>query len=409
MATIKFKLKKSLKEDGMASVYLQVIHHRRVKKIFTKQYVFAYEWSKEKEWINYESKVNDRKRLAELRAIEIYLERCRSEVELCIMILSGDGVFSNDYDVEDVVRLYWNRASNSMLKSYIEYRCRELKKQKRHRTAEAYLSTLNSLLKFNEGKDVPLTRLNAAFLKSYEIYLRRHGCQPNTISFYMRMLRSIFNQAVADRLIDNRSQSPFRQVFTGVEKTRKRAVLSSVLKRLKQADLSADPSLEQARDFFLFSFYTRGMSWVDMVFLLKENIQEDVLHYRRSKCGQEMSIRITKPLAALIKKYSKATEGEPYVLPVISSKLPDKRLQYKNSLHNQNRRLKRISEQLEIYPCLTTYSSRHSWATIAKEKGVHISVISEGMGHHSERTTEIYLASFEASVLDKANEKIISL
>ncbi|MCM1219965.1 MAG: site-specific integrase, partial [Lachnospiraceae bacterium] len=238
----------------------------------------------------------------------------------------------------------------------------------------------------------------------YEAYLKTKGIRMNTISFYMRILRAVYNRAVEKGLTPQRN--PFRHVYTGVEKTVKRSVHVKVIKALKELDLSMKPSLDFSRDMFMFSFYTRGMSFIDMAYLKKSDLQNGILTYCRRKTGQRLTIMWETCMEEIVKKYP--SNGSAYLLPIIR-KQGDERKQYDNALHLVNYRLKDLSRMLKLQRPLTMYVARHSWASVAKARNVPLSVISEGMGHDSEATTQIYLASLETSVIDKANKMILGL
>lgn len=274
----------------------------------------------------------------------------------------------------------------------------------RERTSETYTATLRSFMSFRDGEDIPLDSISADLMERYEAWLKFRGVSMNTVSFYMRILRAVYNRAVEKDLTEQRR--PFRHVYTGLEKTAKRAVPIKVIKALKDLDLSLKPSLDFARDLFLFSFYTRGMSFVDMAYLKKSDLCNGILTYRRKKTGQMLTIKWEKCMEEIIAKHTFPTSD--YLLPVITSN-DDTRRQYENALHLVNSRLKKLSEMLHLQRPLTMYVARHSWASIAKARNIPLSVISEGMGHDSEATTQIYLASLETSVVDKANKMILSL
>ena len=218
----------------------------------------------------------------------------------------------------------------------------------------------------------------------------------------MRNLRAVYNRAVKKELTPQRD--PFSEVYTGIDKTVKRAVSLSVIKRMKAIDLSLSPMEELARDMFLFSFYTRGMAFVDMAYLKKKDVQNGILSYRRRKTGQLLSIRWEKCMAEIAAKYD--TGGSTYLLPIIMNE-GDTRRQYRNASHLINNKLKLISKRLKLSVPLTMYVARHTWASIARSKNIPLSVISEGMGHDNENTTRIYLASLDTAVVDKANRLIL--
>lgn len=144
------------------------------------------------------------------------------------------------------------------------------------------------------------------------------------------------------------------------------------------------------------------MSFVDMAYLRKKDLNNGILSYRRRKTGQQLFIKWEKCMQEIADKYN--TEYSTYLLPVISPESGvEERKQYINTAHNVNRALKVIGKRLEIPIPLTMYVARHAWASIARSKNVPLSVISEGMGHDSEATTRIYLASLDTAAVDKAN------
>ena len=243
-------------------------------------------------------------------------------------------------------------------------------------------------------------------LLSYEYHLKSKALSPNTISFYMKRLRAVYNKAIDDGFVENKNL--FRRVFTSSEKTVKRAISLKHIKRLKSLDLSYSASKEFARDMFLFSFYTRGMSFVDIAYLQEKDLKGNVLTYRRKKTGQLLNIQWERCMQEIVNKYSSCSHS-PYLLPIIKNPEIDLRKQYQNVQSLINRNLKSIGMDLKLPMPLTMYCARHSWASIARSEGIPIAVISEGMGHDSESTTQIYLASLETQVIDKANRKILKL
>jgi site-specific recombinase XerD len=177
---------------------------------------------------------------------------------------------------------------------------------------------------------------------------------------------------------------------------------------LKALDLSYSTAKAFARDMFLFSFYTRGMSFVDIAYLQKKDLKNGVLNYRRKKTGQLLYVRWEPCMQEIIERYVPESNST-YLLNIIKDNTNDARKQYLNALTLINRSLKSIGKLIGLDKPLSMYVARHSWASIAKTEGISLSVISEGMGHDSESTTQIYLASLDSSVIDKANQKIIKL
>ena len=272
------------------------------------------------------------------------------------------------------------------------------------RTSETYATSLSSFKRFRKGRDMALEAVDSDTMMAYEAWLKDCGLSLNTCSFYMRNLRAVYNRAVEKGLTTQ--QFPFKHVYTGVEKTVKRAVPLKTIRQIREMDLSDSPASDFARDMFMFSFYTRGMSFVDMAYLRKKNLQGGILSYRRRKTGQQLFIKWEKCMQEIVDKY--AMPQSDYLLPIIKPSCSlEERKQYIYTSHNINRRLKIIGHKLGLSLPLTMYVSRHAWASIAKSKNVPVSVIGEALGHESEATTRIYLASLGTPAIDKANNLIL--
>ena len=170
-------------------------------------------------------------------------------------------------------------------------------------------------------------------------------------------------------------------------------------------NLSQSNGLDFARDMFMMSFYLRGMSFIDMAYLKKSNLRDGHITYRRRKTGQQLTIKWTEEMQEILGKYHENQSD--FLLPIIRTSDADERCTYRNMSYNINHNLNRIAMRLDIDFRLTMYVARHSWASAAKVNGIPLSVISEGMGHDSETTTRIYLASLDTSVIDKANTIIL--
>lgn len=264
---------------------------------------------------------------------------------------------------------------------------------------------MNSFEHFlHDQSDVPIYDVDANLMVKYEVWLKAEGVCPNTSSFYMRNLRAIYNRAVQQGI--TLQKYPFKQVYTGISKTMKRAVSLSVIRQIRDLHLS-DESLIFSRDLFMFSFYTRGMSFVDIAFLKKKDLQHGFLVYRRNKTGQQLLVKWEKPMQDLIDKYT--SPSTPYLLPILENNMPNVWHQYQNFIHRVNRHLKKIGWMIGLGFPLTTYVARHAWASIAQSRCISLAVISEALGHESEKTTKIYLSSLDTTRVDNANRLILEL
>lgn len=400
MASVKVKFRPSTIGDKEGTLYYQVIHNRVVRQIYTDYKLFASEWDCHSEAVNLHLISSKDERNNYLLSISSRIRWDKDRLNKIIYTLSQSGTFVAD----DIVVRFLNRQEQSF-NDYICLQIARLKRLGKIRTSETYTAALRSFSGFMNDKEVLFDQLNADLIAEYEAYLKGRGNSPNTVSFYMRILKAVYNRAVEDGLTEQRH--PFKSVYTGVEKTLKRAISLNDLKHIKGLDLSLKPNLDFARDMFLFCFYTRGMSFIDMAYLRKKDLQNGILSYRRRKTGQQLFIKWERCMQEIVDKYP-INETE-YLLPIITKRDEDYRKQYTNELHRVNHLLKKIGKQLDLPILLTMYVGRHSWVSIAKSRNVPISVISEGMGHDSENTTQIYLASLDTSVVDKANKKILDL
>lgn len=279
------------------------------------------------------------------------------------------------------------------------------KKQGKVKTAQNYEATRNTLIAFLTEKKhttvLEIENINATLMKEFEEYLLAKRVCKNSTSFYMRILRAVYNRGILVANIP--SCQPFTPVYTGVAKTIKRAINISTVKKIMQFK-PHNASIEFAQDAFLFCFFSCGMAFIDMAKLKKSNIQEGRITYNRSKTDQLISIRIEPIMERIIKKYDNP-EHE-YIFPILNNqKNPDRSYQHALRLYNHN--LQKISQALGEGIHLTSYVPRHSWASIAHEENISMNIISESLGHCNEATTSIYIKSLSTKGTDLANEKIM--
>lgn len=400
MATVKTKLRLSTVAGRPSSIIYQITHRRIVRQITTDYKVFPEDC---KTGVSMIISVND-EAMGRLRVPRIISQKIRWDLERLNMIISkyenGHCEYSADMIV-DAFQCVEKELSffNIMQKSIIR-----LLQQNRIGTAKNYSAALGSFRNFRCNEDIPIDAIDYAVMEDYQSYLRMKGLALNSISFYMRILRAVYNHSVESGIISDRK--PFRHVFTGMEKTFKRAISIKNIRFIKDLDLSFKPNLEFARDMFMFLFYCRGMSFIDAAFLKKSDVVDNVLFYRRHKTGQQLRIRMVPVIKDILERYSDSQS--PYLLPIITVSGKDGRIQYEAALRRINNGLRTIAKMLGMDTPLTTYVTRHAWASIAKAKNIPITVISDALGHDSIATTQIYLASIDATMIDKANEMIIN-
>ena len=397
MASIKVKFRPSINENKEGTIYYQIIQNRVIRQLKTDYRLFMHEWNEDSNTII----ITNNSRQNYLQSIEECIDWDIKRLHSIIAHLENKRI---KYTADDIISTFQKQTNEQSLFNFMQGVIAQLQQMGKQRTSETYRCTLKSFMQFREDKDVLLEDIDSDLMLMYEAYLHNRGLTKNSTSFYMRILRAVYNRAVEKDLTTNRN--PFKHVYTGIDKTIKRAISLKAIKQIKNLDLSLQPSLDFARDMFLFSFYTRGMSFIDMAYLKKKDLSNGILSYRRRKTGQQLFIRWEKCMQEIVDKYDNPLSE--HLLPIIKPMNGDKRTQYQNAMYLINRKLKEIGKMIGVQLPLTMYVARHSWASVAKNKNVPISVISEGMGHDSEMTTQIYLASLDTALVDKANSMILN-
>lgn len=393
MATVKVKLRPSTVPGKAGTIYYQLTHLRQVKQITTKIHLHPQDWDSNKAQIIFTDSTS-------------YLLQCKIDRDLDRLkkiIYKIDAECAN-YTVNEIIEKFYQTTADYSITDFFTQQIQKLKNDNRRGTARNYSKTLKSLKAFMKNTDSTFNIVTEQFVESYNTFLIQRGVVRNTISFYMRIFRSVYNKAVTQKIIEQ--TFPFKNVYTGVDRTRKRAVTETVISQLLSIDLKKSKALQFARDLFIFSFYARGMAFVDIVYLKKSNIQNGYITYVRHKTGQELTIRIETRLQNIINQYEK--KDSPYLFPILNTEDENKAYsQYEIALNYYNRQLKRLSKLLEPNINLSSYTPRHTWATTARNKNVPLSIISAGMGHSSEKTTLIYLTMIDNSIIDEVNKAII--
>lgn len=393
MATVKVKLRPSTVPGKAGTIYYQLTHLRQVKQITTKIHLHPQDWDSNKAQIIFTDSTS-------------YLLQCKIDRDLDRLkkiIYKIDAECAN-YTVNEIIEKFYQTTADYSITDFFTQQIQKLKNDNRRGTARNYSKTLKSLKAFMKNTDSTFNIVTEQFVESYNTFLIQRGVVRNTISFYMRIFRSVYNKAVTQKIIEH--TFPFKNVYTGVDRTRKRAVTETVISQLLSIDLKKSKALQFARDLFIFSFYARGMAFVDIVYLKKSNIQNGYITYVRHKTGQELTIRIETRLQNIINQYEK--KDSPYLFPILNTEDENKAYsQYEIALNYYNRQLKRLSKLLEPNINLSSYTPRHTWATTARNKNVPLSIISAGMGHSSEKTTLIYLTKIDNSIIDEVNKAII--
>ena len=403
ITSVKLMLNKSrILNNGSYPLVFQVIHNRRKKLLYT-----GYRM-KEEVFDESEGKimngVGSTFTATEVVKMNRELRKMRNQIDIRIRQLERT---REEFTVEDILtqNAFGTGKSQFYLLRYINAQIERKQELKKVGMAAAYKSTRSSLAKFIGRPDVRMSEVDLAFVRRYEDFLYSNGASGNTVSYYLRNLRSLYNQAVTDGY-HPRGEYPFAKAQTRPAKTVKRALSRTDMQNLADLNLENEPELEFTRDLYLFSFYAQGMAFVDIVLLRKSDICNGVLTYSRHKSKQLIRIVVTPQMQGVIDKYN--TENE-YLFPIISGEYASGYQKYRLALGRINRHLKKIAVVADIEVPLTTYTARHTWATLARDYGAPISVISAGLGHTSEEMTRVYLKDFDVFMLNQVNSIVTNL
>ena len=399
MASVKIMFKPSTVEGKEGTLYYRVIHERVARTVFTDCHVFQEEW----DVANSTIRINGSK---ERRAyLELAASKLETGMERLTKIIAEKEISRVKFTADDVVTEYRKQPEDMTLFTFIRSMAEKKTVAKRYGTAKTYRDALASFSNFRNGEDVPFDALDKETICQYEAWMKDKGLKLNTSSCYLRTLKTLYLKAVDMGLTED--NDVFSRVFTGFATTAKRAITIDGIRKILKLRLKDGSALAFARDMFMLSFYLQGISFVDMAYLKKTDIRNGVLQYSRKKTGQAITISWEREMQEIVDAYSFQAKDTPYLLPIIRKQDGTEREQYEKTEHNVNRNLKKIGVMAGLHIPLTTYVSRHSWASIMRDMGNDISVISRGLGHEDIKTTQIYLSAIDNSTVMKANKRLI--
>ena len=332
MATVKLKFRPSMVAGRPGTIVYLITHRRTVRQITTEYKVFSDEWDEK------QSRLVIIHKYGRAEIVRTISRRIHRDIERLNSIIDNLDRKSYEYSSDDIISEFKNTDNAKTLFGFMEDVIGRLYQLEHIGTAKNYHAALGSFKRFRGDEDITLEAIDQIMMEDYQEYLKSTGLSSNSISFYMRILRAVYNRAVEQEL--TKDCKPFRMVFTGTEKTLKRAISINDIKRIKNLDLSLKPNIEFARDIFLFLFFCRGMSFIDAAFLRKTDVRNGVLTYRRHKTNQVLRIKIINPIKELIDHYS--DKSSPYLLPIIDCSAADERKQYETALRRINNTLKII-------------------------------------------------------------------
>lgn len=311
---------------------------------------------------------------------------------------------NTDYTLNELLRQYQKIRFKSNFFDLVEARIQHMRGAGRLQTANNYACALNVLKMFCGQSVLATDDLTVSLMKDFQNFMIARHLSLNTISLYNRNLRAVYNYALDEEIL-KMDRHPFRKVFTGIERTRKRAIKNDVVRRLIHMDLNDNVKMRFSRDLFLFSIYTQGMAFVDLAHLRIDNLSGQKIFYRRHKTNQRIEIELVDCAREIIDRYHES--DSPYLFPILYDREKQHYRKYSTALRMYNRKLHVLSQALQLDIPLSSYVARHTWASLAKWNGISSSVISEAMGHRNAETTRIYLASLDMDVIADANYTVI--
>ena len=304
------------------------------------------------------------------------------------------------------------------LRLYIPEVIGMLKREGKFPAMHVYACTLRSYEKFCAEERYPKNTtaslsMQEIFtperLKEYEDWLAGQQSSPNTISTYMRTLQAVYNRWMSPG-IEGYNPVLFKDVYTKVESRTKRALTAEQMEQLRNTDFSVlTLRQQQVLTYFLLMFMLRGMPFIDLAHLRKSDLRNRRITYRRHKTGKLMVVDVPPDAMRLLQKYRDKTDSE-YLFPLLHGGLfmEEHHHRYQETLRHFNRELARLMKQLLPGVSVSSYTARHTWATLAYHSGVPVGLISQSLGHSSIRVTMTYLKPFDAEVIDRINRQVIS-
>ncbi|WP_345948842.1 site-specific integrase [Mucilaginibacter sp. PAMB04274] len=334
------------------------------------------------------------------------IQKSKSEAMDIILKLNENGRLQGMSILELRGHLVRKNAAISFY-DYTEQQVQELISANRIGTARSYKGVISVLKTFTNNKELYFKDITYSFLKKFENSHLGKGGSYNGLAVYFRTIRAAFNKAIKEGAID-KDNYPFADYKIKSVPTEKRALDLSLLQIIIKKQIDSDDICFNARNYFVASYMMYGMNFTDMAFLKKANIIDGRIQYRRRKTSKLYDIKINPNLNKILQHYISLDEDSPYVFPIIkrdSALLQDKDIQWARKRYNI--KLKKLAEKCEIEQNLTSYVSRHSFATQAMLQQVPLNAISAMLGHSSLKTTEVYLKSLPSNILDDYNAKIL--
>ncbi|MBS9464032.1 site-specific integrase [Flagellimonas sp. 389] len=390
------------RKDSSFPIIIRVGHFQRTTSISTGQSVPKMYWDNSKKQV--------RKSYKGAISVSFLNNLLKAELARAQEIVNRLH-YNGELDFLSIKQLREKIIKQSKYESFFEFgtsKVKDLRTAQRFGTARNYEGVLNILKVFLKGRDLKFNEINHDFLKRFENYhLSKPNNTQNGLASYMRTIKAIYNRGIKDGIVDRESY-PFYNYQIKTTPTEKRAIKLEYIKRILELDLNEEHELFHYRNYFLLSYMTMGMSFIDIAFLKKSNIIDERIKFQRKKTSKRYDIKITAQMMSILKYYIEGKKSTEFILPIL--KRDSLELQYKDAqwaLKRYNKGLKAIAQLCGIEERLTSYVSRHSFATHAMLKNIPLPAISSMLGHSKLSTTQVYLKSLPNEILDAYHEELV--
>jgi len=390
------------KKDGSYPIIFRLTHLRKTTSISTGYSILEKYWDTRKCAVK-----KNYTKVASIARLNTLLLKDEARANDIINQLYDKGKLNYLAITQVKDRITRNNTYDSFYK-FGESLSEDLKASHQYGTARSYRGIVSILRRFTKEKDLKFNELNYDFIKRFERYHLAKGNSINSLSVYLRAIKAIYNKGIKAGLVEKEAY-PFTNYSIRQTPTEKRALKIEDIRKIMELELPKDMVLFRYRNYFICSFLLYGMNFTDMCYLKLENIIDGRIKFRRRKTSKLYDIKITEQLSQILSIYLKDKKKSDYIFPVIKRENPElQELEISWERQRYNRGLKIIGELCTIEQKLTTYVSRHSFATQAMLNDVPLQAISAMLGHSKLNTTQIYLKSLPSNILDSYNEQLIA-
>jgi len=390
-----------LKADGTCPIVLRIIHRGESSQFATGVYVRKEDWDKQGRRI--------KRSYRGTQSVTLLNNKLEKEKATALDLINrlDEQKKLNSLSVSELKELIQGKPVNLSFYGYTEKVIAQLRESNRIGNAIVYETMLGVLKSFHGDTDLAFHELDFAFITTFETAHFKKGNSTNGLATYLRTIRAVFNRAIKEEVIDA-NVYPFKRYRIATTKTRKRAISPEAMNRIIAESIPAGDPLFHARNFFLASYYMRGMSFFDLAELRLSNIVDGRIKYERKKTGAQFDIKITSEMQVLLDYYTQGKAKTNFIFPIIKRETVED--QHKDVVWARkrfNQKLRKLATRCNIEQNLTSYVSRHTFASKAKNLGVSTESIGQMLGHKELRTTEIYLDSLPSDLLDDIHEKVV--